>query len=187
MPKITEEFLYNGASEKVSRLGLSALLEEVRSIATGFELLVKEAKDANGGAAVRKLLDLQFEKSGTWIKKQTGDVDWTKCKIVNGTRVCLGVEVQFSARSDLLAIDVHHLRRAIISGQIDIGVLLVPDNGLAVFLTDRGPKMSDAKRHVEEARAQDLPLILISLRHDGPGIPLEKQLKRKFKKARRRP
>jgi len=182
MPKITEEFEYDGAAEKVSRLGLAALLSEVRSIATDFDLRVKEEKDANGGAAVRKLLDAQFEKAQEWTKKQTGDIDWTKCKKINGTRVCLGVEVQFSARSDLLAIDVHHLRRAIILGHVDVGVLLVPDDQLAIFLTDRGPRMSDAKRHVEEARAQDLPLILMSLLHDGPGASLVKQAKRKSKR-----
>lgn len=182
MPTITEEFPYNGAGEKILRLGLCHLLEEVKSIVIGFELLVKEQKDSNGGAAVRKMIDLQFEKARDWTKKQTGDVDWTKCKIVDGTRVCVGVEVQFSARSDLLAVDVHHLRRAINSGQIDIGILIVPDGRLALFLTDRGPKISDAKRHVEEARAQDLPLILIAILHDAPGPSLEKQTKRRSKR-----
>lgn len=184
MPRLTEELHYNGSREKIARLGLSVLVDEVKSIATGFDLRIKEQKDANGGAAVRKLIDAQFEKAGGWVKKQTGEVDWTKCKVVNGTRVCVGVEVQFSARSDLLAIDVHHLRRAIVAGRIDIGVLLVPDDTLAAFLTDRGPKMADAKRHVDEARAQDLPLLLIGLRHDGPGEPLAKQTKRRSKKAR---
>jgi hypothetical protein len=184
MPKLTEELHYNGAREKTARLGLSTLVDEVKSIALGFDLRVKEEKDSNGGAAVRKLIDAQFENAGGWTKKQTGEVDWTKCRLINGTRVCIGVEVQFSARSDLLAIDVHHLRRAIVSGDIDIGILLVPDDTLAVFLTDRGTKMADAKRHVEEARAQDLPLILLALRHDGPGVALPKQAKRKSKRTR---
>ena len=118
------------------------------------------------------------------FRSQTGFVDWTKCKTINGTRVCIGVEVQFSARSDLLAIDIHHLRRALNAGEIDVGILVVPDDTLAVFLTDRGPKMSDAKRHVEEARAQDLPLVLIALRHDGPGPPLAKQAKKPLKQSR---
>lgn len=181
MPKLNEELHYNGARERVSRLGLSSLVDEVKAIATRFKLRVKEEKDANGGAAVRKLLDARFEKARGWTKKQTGSVDWTKCKTINGSRVCVGVEVQFSARSDLLAIDIHHLRRAINAGEIDVGVLIVPDDTLAVFLTDRGPKMSDAKRHVEEARALDLPLILLALRHDGPGPPLAKQAKRSSK------
>ncbi len=182
MPTIAEEIPYDGAREKIERLGLSPLLDEVRAVVTGFTLRVKEEKDANGGAAVRRLLDERFESARGWSKRQTGGVDWTKCGIVNGTKVCLGVEVQFSARSDLLAVDIHHLRKAIVDGAIDIGVLVVPDDQLGVFLTDRGPRVSDAKRHIDEARAQDLPLILIALRHDGPGPPLAKQAKRRQKK-----
>jgi hypothetical protein len=178
VPKIVEETAYNGVQERIARLGLVPLLAEIRSIAQGFPLLVKEAKDANGGAAVRRLLDLQFEAAGGWAKRQTGGVDWTKCRIVNDTTVCVGVEVQFSARSDLIVIDIIHLREAITSGRIDVGVILVPSNRLGLFLTDRGPKMADAKRHVQAARADDLPLLVIALEHDGPGPALAKQAKR---------
>jgi hypothetical protein len=38
--------------------------------------------------------------------------------------------------------------------------------------------MADAKRHVREARADDLPLLLIAVEHDGPGPALAKQAKR---------
>ena len=139
---------------------------------------MEERRDANGGAAVRRLIDEQFVLAGGWTKRQTGDVDWTKCHVVNGTRVCLGVEVQFSARSDLVVIDVIHLRRALTEGAIDVAVLVVASDRLGYFLTDRGPRMADAKRHVREARADDLPLLLIALEHDGPGAPLAKQAKR---------
>jgi hypothetical protein len=178
MPKIVEEQSYNGVEQRIKRLGLSSLLNEVRLIVTGFSLLVKESRDANGGAAVRKLMDAQFQKAKGWTKKQTGDVDWTKCQIVNGTKVCIGVEIQFSARSDLLVIDLIHLRKAIVKGHIDVGVLVVPSDKLGIFLTDRGPKMADAKRHVVEAKVEDLPLILIAIEHDGPGSALAKQFKR---------
>jgi hypothetical protein len=178
MPTIVEERAYNGAEERVRRLGLNSLISEVRSIVTDFSLLVKEERDTNGGAAVRQLIDAQFQKATGWSKKQTGDVDWTKCQIVNGTKVCIGVEIQFSARSDLLVIDLIHLRKAITNGHIDVGILVVPSNALAIFLTDRGPKMADAKRHVLEAKAEDLPLILIAVEHDGPGPALAKQFKR---------
>ena len=40
-----------------------------------------------------------------------------------GTRVCVGVEVQFSARSDLIVVDVIHLRKAVTEGKIDVAVL----------------------------------------------------------------
>lgn len=178
MPRITEEQPYNGVLERVTRLGLEVLLSELREILTGFTLEVEERRDANGGAAVRKLIDGRFEQAQGWTKKQTGDVDWTKCRSVNGTRICVGVEVQFSARSDLIVMDVIHLRKAITDGKIDIAVLVVPSDRRGAFLTDRGPTMADARRHVREARADDLPLLLIALEHDGPGPALAKQAKR---------
>lgn len=50
---------------------------------TSFQLLVKEEKDANGGAAVRKLIDSQFERVNGWEKGSSGEIDWLKCLIVN--------------------------------------------------------------------------------------------------------
>ena len=178
MPNIVEEKSYNGALERVNRLSLGALVDEVRSIVTGFDLRVKESRDANGGAAVRKLIDAQFQKAEGWTKTQTGDVDWRKCRKINGTSICLGVEIQFSARSDLLVIDIIHLRKVIVAGSIDVGILVVPSDRLSIFLTDRGPSMADAQRHVKEARAEDLPLILMSVEHDGAGPALAKQKKK---------
>ena len=178
LPTISEEKYYNGSQERINRLGLGPLLDELRALLTGFSLFIEEKKDANGGAAVRKLIDQQFAKTGGWTKTQTGDIDWKKCKIVNGTRVCLGVEVQFSARSDMLVVDLIHLRKSIVEGLTDVGILVVPSDRLGSFLTDRAPKMVDAKRHVREARVEDLPLVLIALEHDGPGPALAKQAKR---------
>jgi hypothetical protein len=178
VPKIVEEAPYNGATERARRLGLIGLLTEVRAILTGFDLRVKEQQDANGGAAVRRLIDERFRAAVGWAKKQTGDVDWTKCRAVKGVRVCLGIEVQFSARSDLVVVDLIHLRSAIVRGQIDLGLLVVPSDKLGRFLTDRGPKMADAKRHAREARVEDLPLLIWALEHDGPGPALAKQAKR---------
>lgn len=178
MPKIVEEAPYSGATERAKRLGLGGLLAEARAILTDFELRVKEQKDANGGAAVRRLMDERFQAAAGWAKKQTGDVDWTKCRAVKGVRVCLGIEVQFSARSDLVVMDLIHLRRAIVRGQIDLGLLVVPSDKLGRFLTDRGPRMADAKRHAREARVEDLPLLIWALEHDGPGPPLAKRPKK---------
>lgn len=175
MPTIVEELPYDGANERIDRLGLRALLDEVRTVVTGFRLLVEERRDANGGAHVRKLLDSRFERMDGWSKKVTGDVDWTKCQVVNGTRVCLGVELQVSGRSDLIIVDLVHLRKAVSTGQIDVGVLVVPSDRLGVYMTDRGPKMADAKRLAGEARVEDWPLLIIAFEHDGPGQALPKQ------------
>jgi hypothetical protein len=49
--RIVEEHAYNGASERVQRLGLTMLLNELRVILAGFDLPVEERRDANGAAA----------------------------------------------------------------------------------------------------------------------------------------
>lgn len=143
---------------------------------------MKEEVDSNGGAAVRKLIDSKFEVLGGWSKKVTGDIDWFKCKQVNGTRVCVGVEVQVSARSDLLVVDMIHLNAAFREGRIDVGLIIVPSDRLSRFLTDRGPCYSDAMKHAKVARLEDSPLILFAIEHDGPGPALAKQPKRPQKK-----
>jgi hypothetical protein len=59
-----------------------------------------------------------------------------------------------------------------------VAVLVVPSDTLGVYPTDRGPKMADARRHVREARADDLPLLVLALEHHGPGPALAEQPKR---------
>lgn len=182
MPKI-EETPYSGFEARTKRLGLGGLVDEVRDVLSDFKLELLEERDSNGGAVLREIIDARFEAKGGWKKNVAGDVDWLKCKVVNGTSVCLGVEVQVSARSDLIARDVHHLRDAVDDGRIDIAILVVPSDKTSVFLTDRGPFLSDAKKHIKGARATDLPLLLISLSHDGPGPALAKRYKRKGPKS----
>ena len=178
MPILTE-VAYDGFGEKVERLGLSPLMQELKSIVSEFRLLVEERKNSNSGAELRRMLDERFDAVGGWTNTKTGGIDWRKCHHANGTSVCVGVEVQVSARSDMLVMDVEHIRREMIAGTIDVGVLVVPDDELGYFLTDRAPCISDAKRHVSMARAEDLPLLLIGLRHDGPGPALPKRPKKR--------
>ena len=64
MPTISERKDYNGVLARIERLGLAPLLAELKEVLTAFELRVKEEKDANGGAAVRKLIDARFESAG---------------------------------------------------------------------------------------------------------------------------
>ena len=175
MPRIVEETPFNGALQRIERLGLQPLWNELRQILTGFELLVEERRDANGAAEIRSIFDGRFIEAEGWSKKQTGGVDWTKCHTINGTSVCLGVEIQFSGRSDLVIVDVVHLREELIAGRIDVGVVVVPSNHLAPFLTDRVARYDDAVRAVERARAVDLPLAVIALEHDGPGLAIAKR------------
>lgn len=184
MPKIVDRTFFNGTNEKLDRLGLRNLWQEIEGLLVSFELLVVETRNSNGGAAVRVMLDDRFRSAGGWENKPTGGVDWTKCRTLNGTRVCIGVEIQFSARSDLLIVDVQHLRDEITEGRIDVGVIVVPSNRLAYFLTDRVARYSDAVKAVDRARASDLPLAVIALEHDGPGAALLKRRTRQGKASR---
>jgi hypothetical protein len=113
-----------------------------------------------------------------WQKGASGAADWTKSKVINGTNLRIKVEIQVSARSDLLIRDVIHLRDALELGHIDVGVIVVPSDKLGVYLTDRAPRMRDALRTVHEARADHLPLMVLAIEHDGPGPRLPKQKKR---------
>jgi hypothetical protein len=178
LPHILEEQPYDGVLERINRLGLIPLLNELRQILTGFTLRVYEQKDANGGAAVRRMIDARFREVEGWRGKASGGIDWQKCIVISGASLWVGVEIQFSARSDLVVIDIIHLRQALTAGEIDVGILVLPTDRLSVFLTDRGPSIATAKRHVLAARAEDLPILLIALEHDGPDPPLEKQGKR---------
>lgn len=175
MPFIASQRSFDGAEERISRLGLEPLWKELISIVTEFDLRVEERRDANGGAAIRSLLDERFVAAEGWTNRQSGAVDWTKCHLSNGSRVCLGVEVQLSARSDLLIVDVQHLRDSITAGDIDVGVIVVASDRLAVFLTDRVARYSDAVKAVDRARAEDLPLMVVGIEHDGPGPSLAKR------------
>lgn len=169
---------YDGARERVCRLGLADLLIELQDILLSVDIRLKEEKDANGAAILRKMIDAEFEARGGWEKTSTGGVDWTKKLRYNQTiLVRLGVELQVSARSDMLIRDILHLRNSIDTGLIDVGVVVVPDDRLQIFLPDRTPAFKDAIRYIEEEfrEATNYPFIVIAIEHDGPGKALAKQ------------
>jgi hypothetical protein len=175
MPKITEEKLFDGSGQIIQRLGFEDLLSEVREILTGFVLTVSEKKDSNGASTLRKMLDKRFSESGGWVQKKSGGVDWTKQQAINGRprHISLGVELQVSGRSDLIAVDLIHLRTQLLQGMIDLAVLVVPSDALGYVLTDRVAKLSLATRHIEHGRFEDMPFVLIAIEHDeiGPSLP----------------
>jgi len=111
MPQIVEEVYFVGTKERIARLGLTPVVGEIRSAVTAFQLLVSEKKCSQGGSAVRKLIDEQFDRLGGWDKKVSG-LEWIKCKVVKGTSVCIGVAVQVSAGSDALFMGLIHLDTA---------------------------------------------------------------------------
>ena len=165
MPRITEQLSYNGFDTKVARLGLAPLLAEVEAAVTSFHLAIKESRYANGTRQIRESIDAQFTAIGGWKKIVSGGVDWSK----ENNRGSMGVEVQVSGRSDLLAVDVLHLKKELTEGRLDAGVIVVPDDTLSRFLTDRTPNLRTAIKHVDT----EMAVQLIAFRHDaeGPAIP----------------
>lgn len=140
--KITEIRYYGGSRAKVARLGLAELFLEVQEIVLSTKVFLLEEKNQNGGAELRKLLDAGFERAGDWSKTVSGGVDWIKKIRYNRTFLAhIGVEVQVSARSDLLIRDIVHLRNSIQKGEIEIGLIVVPSDKLQTYLPDRTPSL----------------------------------------------
>src|SRR4029077_14217778 len=113
-----------------------------------------------------------FEGRRGWSRRTSGGADWKKCIKVDGTELCVEVEVQVSARSDLVVIDIYHLRRSLQAGAIDLGILIVPSDRLNRFLRSRQPSMRETRRAIEETDAHRMPLLVMAVEHDGPGLAL---------------
>jgi hypothetical protein len=73
----------------------------------------------------------------------------------------------------MLAVDILHLSAELIAGRIDVGVIIVPDDRLSRFLTDRTPNFRTAISHIRN-RASDLPIRVLAFHHNGTGQALEK-------------
>jgi hypothetical protein len=187
MPKIASEQSFDGAEALIQRLGLDELLGEVRRLITGFQFLAEERKDANSAKVLRVMIDAQFKAAGGWTQKKSGGVDWIKQQAINGRPryISIGVEIQVSGRNEVISVDLIHLRKELLQGMIDLAVLVVPSDKLGYFLTDRVAKLSEATRHIQMARADDMPFVLIAIDHDGPGPSHVKQTKRSSKKGRK--
>jgi hypothetical protein len=170
VPVVSQVVDYNGFVTKATRLGLIQLADEAKATLSAFILLIEEQKHANGTKGIRQSIDDAFAAIGGWVKVTVGDIDWMKRSPQGAT---VGVEVQVSGRSDMLAVDIMHLKEKIEQGGLDIGIIIVPDDTLSRFLTDRTPNLATAIKHVNH-RAKDLPIRIIAFRHDGPGIALKK-------------
>ena len=170
MPRISDRVSFNGFDAQVERLGLGPLLAEVEAAVCGFELLIAEQRHANGTRQIRQQIDHGFATTPGWVKIASGGIDWSK---TDTTDRRLGVEVQVSGRSDMIAVDLLHLQAALTGGALDAGVLVVPDDTLSPFLTDRTPNLATAIKHVNST-APTATLHIIAFRHDGTGPPLPK-------------
>jgi len=131
---------------------------------------VQKKKRANGAGRVRELIDERFKAYDEWVSSKFGNIDWVKRLRFNETIVSrMGVEIQISEGSDLLARDIIHIRNNLQDSHIDVGVIVVPSDDFAYFLTDRVADYSYAVRYVEEElrEAQTYPIVLIAVEYDG--------------------
>jgi hypothetical protein len=161
---------YGGSREKVCRLGLAHIFLELQEILISTDVRILDQKQANSAGCVRELIDQQFSHHDDWVQSKSGDIDWVKRFRYNQAIVSrVGVEIQVSGRSDLLARDIVHIRNNIQDSHIDVGIIVVPSNEFEFFLTDRVANFSYAVRYVEEElrEAQNYPIILLAIEHDG--------------------
>ena len=176
--KITKITYYGGARQKICRLGLADLFLELHEIILRTPIVLEEAAKANGAAGIREALDAAFVAGKDWVGIKAGGIDWIKRVRYNQTFLArLGVEIQVSARSDLLIRDLVHLRNSLQQAEIDVGVIVVPDDRMQKFLTDRTPSYSDAVRYVEVEfkEATTFPIVIVGIEHDGPGKAMPKK------------
>lgn len=152
MARILDQVYYGGARERVERLGLAPLLSEIVAVIESIPIFVPDKNNGTDRSTIRELIDAEFVAAGGWSKRGCAGLGWTKSKVVNATRLCIGAEVQFAPRNDLILVEMIRLNKAFIEGRIDVGVLLLPSSRL-------GP----AGRHVDAARLQDSPLIVMAI------------------------
>lgn len=168
--KISKMKFYGGAREKVCRLGLSHIFLELQEILISTNIEIIEKKQENGAGRVRELIDETFSRYDDWIQSKSGDIDWIKRFRYNETILSrIGVEIQISGRSDLLARDIIHIRNNLQDSNIDIGIIVVPSDFFEYFLTDRVANYSYAIRYVEEElrEARSYPIVIIAVEHDN--------------------
>ena len=157
---------------------MADLFLELHEIIFRTRILLEEKLKANGAGGIREALDNSFSEGQDWVGIKAGGIDWVKRVRFNQTFLArLGVEIQVSARSDLLIRDVVHLRNSLQQAEIDVGVIVVPADRMQKFLTDRTPSFSDAIRYIEVEfkEATTFPIVIIAIEHDGLGPALPKR------------
>jgi hypothetical protein len=182
--KITSIRYYGGARDKVCRLALADLFLELQQILLDTRIELVEQAKANSAGVIREEIDRGFEKAADWVKTAAGGIDWVKRLRYNQTlMVKMGVEIQVSARSDLLIRDIVHLRNHLQESKIDVGVIVVPSDRLQSFLPDRTPSLRDALRYIEQEfkEATTFPIVVMAVEHDAPGKVLPKKKTNKGK------
>jgi hypothetical protein len=170
---VREPIDYDAVERVITRRGLSEVYAELLTVLGAVLIQVLRKRNANGAADIRERIDAQFAAMGGWQKTQVGGVDWVKeVTLESGASVAhaaLGVEIQVSGRSTMLYRDVSHLRESLSHAKIDAGVIVVPDDELSVYLTDRAPSLREALETIKDVRADQVPIRLLPIGLDSFG------------------
>jgi hypothetical protein len=75
MTRIVKEEYFDGSKEKLERLGLWPLIDEIKTAITTFPLELKKEIHANGAATLRELIDDALRDVGDWPNAASGAVD----------------------------------------------------------------------------------------------------------------
>ena len=159
----TRERFFGGAKAKLNRLELGPTLAEVEQrLQKCVVLLTERDRKSNLVEFKRKLDDvivIEEAKGGKWIKTRA----------VSNVELRVEFRIRISSRREILYKDALHLRRRTESGDIDLGVIIVPSDNLRRCLPDRTPSSNYAARAISEMGADCSPIILIEIEHHGPG------------------
>ncbi|MGI9086337.1 MAG: hypothetical protein ACR2HH_01130 [Chthoniobacterales bacterium] len=176
--KITNLAFYGRGKDKIARLGLTDLFLQVQEIVFATHVTLQEFVRANGAAPIREKIHASFSSNKDWARIAAGGFHRGKHMRSNPPfAAILDVKVQVSARSDLLIRDVVHLRNSLQKAEIDVGVIVVPDDRMQKFLPDRTPSFSDAIRYIEVEfkEATTFPIVVMAIEHDSPGKAMPKK------------
>lgn len=168
--KISHTTFYAGARDKLCRLGLAKPFVDLQELILDTKIQLPLKRKATNNNFVNRRLNRRLVASGDWRRNASPGVRRVRhIRYKDIFLARLGVEVQVSARSDLLIRDIVHLRNSLQEGVIDIGVIVVPDDEMQVFLTDRTPSYRDAVRYIEKEfkEATTFPIIIMAIGHDG--------------------
>lgn len=171
MPRLKDVRAFDGAENKIKRLGLGHVWNEVRAVLTGFHLEVEARFPANDAAVLVEVLNRRFAMTEGWARRKVGGRLWVKALVVDGAQICVGVRLQVSGRRDvsgpdLMIVEVTTLAQVMISGSVDVAILVVPSDELSAYLGRRSPKFSDAMRAAERSSFTDLPFMVVGLQPD---------------------
>lgn len=164
--RIAKEIPYDGVRQRIARLNLSPLVEEVRRALESVRLQLKKEPGAERPGFLQKLIDARFQRASGWSRAIKGRRYWKKCVEIDGASVCAKVGVRVSGRKDFVVTDLHSLCRSIETGEVDLGILVVPSDRLSHALRPRQTSLRETQEVVEQTNACSLPLLLIAIEYD---------------------